>query len=248
MHFFNEVHLDRQEHRHTTRLRNLDRLEQRLDRRGRLDPDARAIIAKLRDDPRDDAWYHTLFSLAPPDKVAGEITPAYSMLPTAGVEHMMAINPAVKLILLLRHPVERAWSGVRFDLRRTWFTDHDEAPDDAQLRKMVFKGNNRRRTAYRSIVETYRATVPEAQLLIAFYDDIVERPDQLLEDVAAYIGVDPTRFKRAKPDGNPRPNAAPPVRMPDGLREELHATYLPDIEWLVANVAGVPRSWLDESR
>lgn len=245
VHFFNEVHLERQGDRHKTRIRNLGRLERRFEAADMLTPEAQATIDRLRSDPRDDAWYAALFSLAPPEKLAGEITPAYSMLPPSGIQHMLRLNPEVRLILLLRHPVERAWSHVRFELRRNWFTEHDEAPPEDLLRQLVFQGNNRRRTDYKATIQTYRGEVPSDQLLIGFYDDIVQRPDQLLADVATFLGVDPKRYRQRPSTANPRPNAAPSVPMPPGLREELSALYADDIVWLSDHVDGVPTSWRD---
>ena len=49
-------------------------------------------------------------------KVKGEITPAYSILQIEKICLIKKLMPRVKLILLLRNPIERAWSHALMDL------------------------------------------------------------------------------------------------------------------------------------
>lgn len=73
------------------------------------------------DDERQD-WrhpdydgYHARFPEVA-GRPAGEATPIYAYWPK-GLERIRAYNPAMKLILTLRDPVERAWSGWRMEAR-----------------------------------------------------------------------------------------------------------------------------------
>lgn len=68
----------------------------------------------------DYADYHALF--APPDgRPRGEATPIYLYWPNA-LERIRAYNPAMKLIVMLRDPVQRAWSHWRMEYARGWET------------------------------------------------------------------------------------------------------------------------------
>src|SRR5438128_3640412 len=64
----------------------------------------------------DYARYHAMFD-APEGRPCGEATPIYSYWPNA-LERIAAYNPAMKLILLLRDPVARAWSHWRMEYAR----------------------------------------------------------------------------------------------------------------------------------
>jgi len=59
--------------------------------------------------------YHALF--ADPSRLWGEATPIYLYWPNA-LERIRAYNPAMKLILLFRDPVERAWSHWKMEYAR----------------------------------------------------------------------------------------------------------------------------------
>jgi hypothetical protein len=59
--------------------------------------------------------YHAFF--ADPSRLWGEATPIYLYWPNA-LERIHAYNPAMKLILLFRDPVERAWSHWKMEYAR----------------------------------------------------------------------------------------------------------------------------------
>ena len=63
----------------------------------------------------DYAPYHALF--ADPDRLWGEATPIYLYWPNA-LERIRAYNPAMRLILIFRDPVERAWSHWKMEYAR----------------------------------------------------------------------------------------------------------------------------------
>lgn len=60
-------------------------------------------------EPVDYGPYHANFDPHPPQRLLGEVTPAYVYWPTAA-ERMARYNPAMKLILVLRNPITRAFS------------------------------------------------------------------------------------------------------------------------------------------
>jgi hypothetical protein len=59
--------------------------------------------------------YHRLFR--DPARLWGEATPIYAYWPNA-MERIHAYNPAIKLIFLVRDPVERAWSHWKMEYAR----------------------------------------------------------------------------------------------------------------------------------
>ena len=74
----------------------------------RLFPQAQAA------DRTTDAWYAAVFAHPKAKgRIAGEITPAYSFLPAAGVRRVRAINRDLKILFIIRDPVDRALSHLR---------------------------------------------------------------------------------------------------------------------------------------
>lgn len=63
------------------------------------------------------AAYHAHFSPTPETLMLGEATPVYMYWEPAA-ERMWRYNPALKLIMILRNPIERAWSHWAMTTRR----------------------------------------------------------------------------------------------------------------------------------
>jgi len=142
---------------------------------------------------RRDAWYAAVFDH--PDaagRVTGEITPAYSILPAEGVARVRATNPAMKIVYIVRDPVDRALSQLRMAANRRKLTSIDlawlerEAPDllPAALA----------RSAYRENVERWEAVFPPAQMLYLPFGTIRAAPDRLMAELEAFLGIPPQRY------------------------------------------------------
>ncbi|MCR5877530.1 sulfotransferase domain-containing protein [Phenylobacterium sp. J367] len=61
--------------------------------------------------------YHAHWDAPPDGRPRGEATPIYVYWPNS-LERIAAYNPAMKLIVLLRDPVQRAWSHWRMEYAR----------------------------------------------------------------------------------------------------------------------------------
>lgn len=242
VHYFDEIH-GLGGAGHAIRTRNLTRVIKRLRDQGRATPQHEETVAYLLAADRDEEWYQRVFSLLPPDKVCGEITPAYSLLPPEGIDHMVRMNPTVKLFLLFRHPVARAWSPVRFDLKVLERTGQAGDHSVAGLRARALADHNLVRTDYRSIVERFRKRVPEEQMMITFYDRIVSEPMALLRDMALFPEVDPDRYRTKRLTLEHRHNSAAEVPLPTEVERELSEIHAPTVEWMMNNVDGVPPQW-----
>ena len=78
-------------------------------------------------------WYRALFDVAD-DRLHGDITPAYGILPQSLIAEVFCELPDVRLIYLIRNPIERAWSSAKMAVMRAemrvdeasdqWFIDH----------------------------------------------------------------------------------------------------------------------------
>src|SRR5688572_28682213 len=121
-------------------------------------------------------------------RVAGEVTPAYSILPRSRIRFVRAIMPAVRLILLLRNPVDRAWSQAVMDLGHRRGRKASDIPE-AEAIEFVESEPCRRRGAYPDILASWLASFPREQLFIGFFEDIVERPRMLLTEVFRHLRV-----------------------------------------------------------
>jgi len=133
------------------------------------------------------AWYRSQFQPARHDQLCGEITPEY-MIKREAASQIADLLPEVKLICLLRNPTERVFSQ--------WCMARQlgNIPRDVPL-LTAFQANlqfMRERGHYAQHIENYRQWFPDHQLKVLLYDNLVQDPRGLWQEVLRFLGVDET--------------------------------------------------------
>jgi len=156
------------------------------------------------------------------NKVKGEFTPAYAILP---VERISLINkwmPNLKLIYSMRDPVMRAWSHARKDYEIYNGKPIEQASTDElikyfQVSAVAQRGN------YAQCLENWFRFYPQEVFFITFMDDITSRPLELLKDVCKFLGVDQNaEFDQS--EVSIKVNARPVSDLPDDIKNYLENT------------------------
>lgn len=186
-------------------------------------------------------WYSQLFAEAG-ERCKGEVTPGYLLLSSRRIQLIRKLMPDVRLILLLRNPIERAWSHVRLILR-TQELDPTRLSREWYLEQL--QGRTRERGNYPAFLRNWEAHFPAEQLFAGFFEDVVERPQSLLTDVFRHLGVseevDWSQFPWRESS-----NAARPLAMPDEYRELLTELYGDDIRQLTERFGERTARWLPD--
>lgn len=118
------------------------------------------------------------------DRVPGEVTPGYLMHPEAPAR-VAATLPGVRLIVVLRHPVDRAISQYRFFIKERAYP-HDLARFLEEHPNAIARGR------YAEQLERWLARVRREQLLVLYFDDLVGDTAATMARVYRHIGVDDT--------------------------------------------------------
>ena len=178
-------------------------------------------LADIVGSPISDDWYGRLFALAAPDQVCGEITPDYATLPDIGIRHVARLNPEVKIILLMRDPIERSWSHIRM------MATKQRTNDLAKLESMALNADMARRADYAAIIAAWTARVPQKRFLAAFMEDLVSAPSKVLMDLCAFLGVDykPKFFKKSSTPVHAGKDMEMPPSVAAILKEKLRPAY-----------------------
>lgn len=189
----------------------------------------------------DDAWYARLFSSAPPEAKVGEITPAYAVLPDAGVAHVKRLMPDLRILFLMRDPVDRMVSGAVN--RLTTVAGTNELPPLNTLLAEIESDHCRSRSDYRRTIETWERHFPAHQIHYGFFDDIVAPPQEVCRDICRHLGIgyDASFFSEAAKVVNAG------IRLPAA---DLAAAYdraadlcRDDLSWLVERFGGRVAEW-----
>ena len=145
----------------------------------------------------DYAAYHGLFS-RPPPALRGEATPIYIYWPNC-LERIAAYNPAMKLILLFRDPVERAWSHWRMEFGRgaevhpfAWcIREGRQRVANAATPGFHREYSYVERGFYGAQLERLYKHFPRSQVLLLSSEDLASEPQAALARVTDFLGVSP---------------------------------------------------------
>ncbi|MBR0683801.1 sulfotransferase [Roseomonas eburnea] len=226
--YFNHVHIPA--HRAWTgrhRWSHGEKAARRLMRRAgdaAFDMAALHRITSIATEPVSDEWYGRIFAHAGEDQICGEVTPEYSLLPPEGIEHVRRLNPRMKIIFLMRDPVERCWSQIRM------LASRDAALD---VRRLAVQDEMVARSDYRSILTRWEGVFGCAQIFTADFVEVAEAPARLIERICEFLGlpVHPAAVRRAGDVVFAGQELAIPADVRDLLHARLDGVYRTMCDW-----------------
>jgi len=185
---------------------------------------------------KGEAWYRYRFPPRPlfSGGMSGEATPCYLFHPLAP-ERVAETVPNARLIVLLRDPVERAWSHYQHEQRN----DRERRPFfeaiqveltqyDKELQRVVrerdywseflFRHSYLHRGVYADQLQRWAEHVPLSKMLILQSEEFFARPSDALRDVFAFLGL-PTWEPPTFEVFGPRRTSGPPRDVTEHLRK-----------------------------
>jgi hypothetical protein len=120
--------------------------------------------------------------------VRGEATASYAALDPDVIADITALNPALKAILMIRNPIDRAWSHAKKDLIRNRRRRFEEISEQ-EFRAFFSDPYQLRCACYAEQCDRWSAHVRPGHLFVGVFDDIATRPEALLLDVMRFLGV-----------------------------------------------------------
>jgi Sulfotransferase domain len=177
------------------------------------------------------AWYEGFF--CPPDEAGryaaiGEISPQY-LYCDACPERISTLLPEAKLLVMLRHPVDRAYSQFGFVIQRRDFRGSFEEFVATRPRALEMG-------FYSRYLERYLDHYERQRILPVLFEEAVSEGSGVRGELAAFLGVDedlfPDATERVNPSTVPRFRTISSAAVKVGRRMRRH-----NLEWLV-DVAG----------
>jgi hypothetical protein len=137
-------------------------------------------------------WLHFSFCHYRGEKAVGEATPEYMYFDVA-LARMRDYNPALKLVFLLRHPAERAYSQYRMAVERGLearsFSEalrQDAAAEDGADGDYTAGG------FYMAPIRDVSRHFPRQQLLFLRSEELRQHHHETMTTVLEFLGVDPS--------------------------------------------------------
>jgi hypothetical protein len=134
------------------------------------------------------SWYESFFDQAAPGQVVGEATVTYARSEVA-MTRIARYNPDARVVLILRNPIDRAWSHYWHERKKgkiafefeDWEGNYDLFSD------WILPG------MYDQHIDIVESLFRRGQVLVVFQDDVCVRPVDVLSTVFDFLGVDHDR-------------------------------------------------------
>jgi hypothetical protein len=160
-------------------------------------------------------------------KVRGEATASYAGLDRDVIGEITALKPDIKAILMIRNPVDRAWSHAKKDLARNRGRKLEDVPE-SEFERFFADPYQRNCGRYSENIDNWLAYLQPRHLLVALFDDIDARPEALLLAVMSFLGVTSDRRYISKEVRQPV-NPTEESRIPERHRRLLNELLREDI-------------------
>jgi hypothetical protein len=192
------------------------------------------------------ARYHTLFD---PARRSGEFTPAYLRSLWVPSLARRACGDGVVLLVLLRDPVERFFSAMR------WYATRPEVPAPDERRRFLGwvrdKGNDALWGGmYATQLDAWASVFPRERFLVLVYEEIVRDPQRAADAFFRALGLDtvsvasdPSAARAASWNSTEGASVPEPWREAPGFRERLAALYAPEVARLRDGWGVTTSSW-----
>ncbi len=138
--------------------------------------------------------YKALFSNYIGEKAIGDISPEYLYFYKNAIPQIKKdLNDEVKIIIILRSPIDRAFSGYlhfKRDSRETLsFEEGLEKEKERAAKNYIWAWQYKNSGLYSEQVKAYTENFKNVKIII--FDDFKESPDDVLKEVCRFLEVDP---------------------------------------------------------
>lgn len=182
-----------------------------------------------------DAYKKYFHDLLKSEKAYGEISPSYAYMDKIEFIKVRDSFPECKIIFLMRNPVDRAWSQMRF----SHIKDTREELFDKALKRMAEPAYILR-CDYKSTIETLMSIFPRNRIHFEFFECLFTQ--DAVDRICDFLGVPHKKAALGR-----KQNAAYKAALPTELRREMVEILRP--QYAFANhffETELPRKWQDE--
>lgn len=234
--------------RHVDRhLRQIDRPAAQRERPAKRASDAaqRAFLAEIKALAGQDMnieRYVALFRHKS-TRISGDISPPYVSLREDVIAEIARRLPEVKILLLVREPIERLWSGISMNHRKGKF-DASVLEHPKRFEEYFLEARLDDHLFPTRVLNRWRRMAPNVQFRSFLFDDIVAHAAGVRHDVLAFLGADEEKGGGPLPPDYNRKANAPKLPLSEGIKEVLLGHFADEIRTCAELFGGSAQQWV----
>lgn len=175
-------------------------------------------------------YFHEVAHRDPAIKLVGDITPSYSALPPEALtlvrDEFAKRDMRVRVVFLMRDPVERIWSSVRMQ-RRKQRVQFPNKPFERSEADQVLQNHTERasilRGRYEVTLANLAAAFPPGDIFAGLYEELFSAAE--VARVTGFLGIDPIAPDFARKVNVSRKTTGLPEAVQQQVAQFYRATY-----------------------
>lgn len=148
---------------------------------------------------RGEKYYHSFFEKNNKTKIFASAD-TYLFISDKAIERIYKYNPNIKILIMLRNPVERAFSGYNYAINNGYmknnisFIQSIENEENILKKSSSIEEKNNLCNAYQSLyhfhIERWQKTFPKENFIFLKTNDLKNNPERLLNNLSNFLRID----------------------------------------------------------
>ena len=173
---------------------------------------------------------------------SGDISPNYSTLSDEVIREVVGYFPNLKVIFLVRDPVERVWSHLSMEVHYHQIEPFDVTNIDEVNRNLLRRGMLLRSYPSAVVARWKRYVYPE-QFRVYFFDDLQTNPAELRRSILRFLGADPDKPSGQLSADNNSWTRMEKLPLTNEVRSHLAQFFKKELKTCAARLGGPARDW-----
>lgn len=188
-------------------------------------------------------WYKELFRPKREKyRMVGEITPSYISISAESIDLIRVKTDVSKFIVLLRDPIESAWSGYGRKVREGKI--ERSTVDENEIVRLLTQGIGLENRKYARNLKRWFSIFPKSSFFVGFFEDLSNDPGRMLDEICAFLEVSaPPNAALVKAAESINSSRLDRGTMSRKIEAGLARAFEPDLRELAMMLGGPPTHW-----
>jgi hypothetical protein len=200
-------------------------------------------IAACTGQPRNIERYVSLFRYKGVERLSGDISPGYGMLEQEIIEQLLVRLPMLRVLVLVRDPIERLWSHINMWHRNGKL---DDVALDQAVEFKAYLATSKMANESSSptqIVRHWSKFLRADRFRYFFFDDIVARSEFVRSDILVFLGADPASGSADIPADYNRKSRSAKLPLTEPVKAVLVEHCTGEIRACAEELGGCAAAW-----
>ncbi|WGL17290.1 sulfotransferase [Microbulbifer bruguierae] len=191
--------------------------------------------------PVDQDWFESVFHEAG-DRYACDFSNYHALLPSSGWRDIKKNVKKIRVIYILREPVSRLWSHIKFHLIQTGNHESLKNLSEHTIDKILRETSSiAAHGKYGNIIKHLKKNLDQDQLRIIPFEDLINNFEKTVKDIEGFLEISPFDYKHVNIKKKSNPSVD--IQLTEELKTKLKNIVNPELDQLKNLNINVPSSY-----